>query len=635
MTATIQAEAWRACMCLAAMLILAAGCKQRSSEKSAAVSLERLIGDSDEDSPIDDRELFTFKNARPMASTNASKDSEAKRLRAQDREWRAERERREREYARLREIEDPQLWKAANHQTRWQLRCPVRVDLDGEVLGDVLVELSCQSGATIVLDPRLTTGTDQWSRLRVTGSTDGETPLWLVLTNLLKPLRLVALADFDKVIVTTLDFGDEWLLSVSDLQPEWIELPYTDIDPVGFNSFIKMDRDGPRAFCDEIVGTIDPNSWVSAGGQGWIEPCHPTEYNGDSLADREFYQSDMYFGFLLNRGVLVYNTHAVRSRIRRLVESRTTSERQARIEETRELYPYDTMRHRLNYENARQNGHSKGLKPSLSKTAVAQLDLHESEFGKDYRKDGELDGYADTARSDSLMLLHTEEVSKFIERAGFGFVRSPPPGPYCLPLPRASHVPFAKRTDQRLTTSLERYTSAKSVRELKLDRLPNESILAVFHHSCIDEFLDHRKFGHVVDRDHVAGFAPHAFGRLPELPNRRLESKLSYPIDRWAIGRLELVSLLKFDEPAVYFSQHLPRMDKLVDAKTRALNAFESEALSQLQAGDDLAVRYSLNHIQMVGSLRALKQCLDCHQVERGELLGAFSYDLWRDPPRK
>ena len=30
----------------------------------------------------------------------------------------------------------------------------------------------------------------------------------------------------------------------------------------------------------------------------------------------------------------------------------------------------------------------------------------------------------------------------------------------------------------------------------------------------------------------------------------------------------------------------------------------------------------------MAHALRAAKQCLDCHNVQRGELLGAFSYRL-------
>jgi len=30
----------------------------------------------------------------------------------------------------------------------------------------------------------------------------------------------------------------------------------------------------------------------------------------------------------------------------------------------------------------------------------------------------------------------------------------------------------------------------------------------------------------------------------------------------------------------------------------------------------------------MLGSLRAAKQCLECHTAKRGDLLGAFSYVL-------
>ena len=37
--------------------------------------------------------------------------------------------------------------------------------------------------------------------------------------------------------------------------------------------------------------------------------------------------------------------------------------------------------------------------------------------------------------------------------------------------------------------------------------------------------------------------------------------------------------------------------------------------------------------ILMMGALRASKQCLQCHDVQRGELLGTFSYEMLRDPP--
>ena len=46
--------------------------------------------------------------------------------------------------------------------------------------------------------------------------------------------------------------------------------------------------------------------------------------------------------------------------------------------------------------------------------------------------------------------------------------------------------------------------------------------------------------------------------------------------------------------------------------------------------GDDLALEVHTHRIRMLGALRASKQCVQCHQVPRGELLGAFSYELVR-----
>jgi hypothetical protein len=99
---------------------------------------------------------------------------------------------------------------------------------------------------------------------------------------------------------------------------------------------------------------------------------------------------------------------------------------------------------------------------------------------------------------------------------------------------------------------------------------------------------------------------------------------------KWTISRLELVSLLKFDEPRVYVLDHLPRMDQLSsdNAPTRPLDAFESESLAKLRTDEDVVVKGEGTDYRMLGSLRAAKQCLDCHGVLRGELLGAFSYSL-------
>lgn len=48
---------------------------------------------------------------------------------------------------------------------------------------------------------------------------------------------------------------------------------------------------------------------------------------------------------------------------------------------------------------------------------------------------------------------------------------------------------------------------------------------------------------------------------------------------------------------------------------------------------EDLVTEIDTNEIQMVGSLRAVKQCIECHSGRRGTLLGVFSYRLRRNPP--
>ena len=92
--------------------------------------------------------------------------------------------------------------------------------------------------------------------------------------------------------------------------------------------------------------------------------------------------------------------------------------------------------------------------------------------------------------------------------------------------------------------------------------------------------------------------------------------------------RLELVSLLKHDRPMVYVSEHLPQMDALEDATIRPLDSFETKSLEQLRRSEDLVVQSDVNQIRLLGSLRAGKDCLECHSVPRGELLGAFSYQF-------
>lgn len=82
-----------------------------------------------------------------------------------------------------------------------------------------------------------------------------------------------------------------------------------------------------------------------------------------------------------------------------------------------------------------------------------------------------------------------------------------------------------------------------------------------------------------------------------------------------------------------YVSDSLPSMDELKDAATRPLTPFEDQGLARLKSEEDLIVQDGLNEILMLGSVRATSGCTACHNVTRGELLGAFSYQMHRKTP--
>jgi hypothetical protein len=119
----------------------------------------------------------------------------------------------------------------------------------------------------------------------------------------------------------------------------------------------------------------------------------------------------------------------------------------------------------------------------------------------------------------------------------------------------------------------------------------------------------------VKDRGNVVGFQAHQFNDL-------IEEK------PWRLVRLELVSLLLEDQPRVYVTPALPRMQDVCAVPTRSLDAFETAGLEKLQEGDDLFIRDMADGVRMLGAIRSARQCLTCHGGERGALLGAFTYAL-------
>jgi hypothetical protein len=233
--------------------------------------------------------------------------------------------------------------------------------------------------------------------------------------------------------------------------------------------------------------------------------------------------------------------------------------------------------------------------------------------------------------------LHSAEVEEFVKREGFGLDRMPKPTPSYLELPDAPSQPFAAplaaeyRGGPKVT--LPEKGDAPTAAGL---RYPAAGSVGQFHTSSIFLFAGTDSLGLVRDRDHVAGFRPHQFRGMPPLDEQappKPGQPPAKPQERWLVSRLELVSVWKGATPAVYASGSLPRMQELKTAKTRPLTDFEAKALQALREGEEVVTEATANEVRMVGAVRAAKQCTACHEVKRGTLLGAFSYDLRRDPP--
>lgn len=303
-------------------------------------------------------------------------------------------------------------------------------------------------------------------------------------------------------------------------------------------------------------------------------------------------------------------------------------------DELRMRYPFESLSRRLEYEVRRTGADvAPVVEPVITDAAEKRLKTMEAAYGRS--------GPWGNLRIESLKQLHSNEVEKFIAREGFGIERMPKPGPSFLELASAPPIP--------ITASGARVVPPEPGRQVVLAKrdgarvvssdgtdlaMPTFPQLDLFHLRGQYNFIEPASLGYIKDRDHVAGFQSHQFRSMPEVGDWRARGEKP-PKERWAVARLELVSLLTHKRPTVYISTELPRMEQLAKAETRTLDGFEQEALKSLQKGEDVVTDAAINHIRLMGSLRAAKQCQQCHSVPRGALLGAFTYDLQRVPPRE
>jgi hypothetical protein len=282
----------------------------------------------------------------------------------------------------------------------------------------------------------------------------------------------------------------------------------------------------------------------------------------------------------------------------------------------RDQYPLESLEQRLAYEKV------------ATRHPARYRDETRYSAEREHERDKRLESLETQLKGDiwalrrtrSLEHLHSSYVNLFINSEGFGYIRMmTAPSRYSL----ATHGPK--------DPELQPDSASFSETELNLPASPayadppksdlNRTALLTMHDNNDVDFVNTLGIGYFRDLRHVAGFEPHQFQKA---------APFNTP-EHWKLQRIELVSLLKHEEPGVYVSEHLPRMQELGDAKTRPLDGFETSALDALVRGQDLQVLETESQIRMLGSIRAAKQCLSCHSVERGDLLGAFSYRLRRE----
>ena len=281
-------------------------------------------------------------------------------------------------------------------------------------------------------------------------------------------------------------------------------------------------------------------------------------------------------------------------------------------------------------------------------------------------------------RSSALQQLHSDEVNNFINRSGNGFGRMeiPRPSPYDLErrgryATRLQSRPIGSdlrseptvELETRMTLADEDVVTAQNLRaryEMSENGMPTQEMAQLFHRGTANGFANPDANGYVKNVDEVAGFEAHrarfalktmlteedwdqsitgGARQLENLFNRAevekpaAEGKPAADVD-WKLNRLQLVSLLLHDEARVYVSENLPNMEELsgTDVETRGLDPFELDALRKLREGEETVTIATPNRLLMLGAMRATNNCMQCHNVEENELLGAFSYEFLRDP---
>lgn len=146
------------------------------------------------------------------------------------------------------------------------------------------------------------------------------------------------------------------------------------------------------------------------------------------------------------------------------------------------------------------------------------------------------------------------------------------------------------------------------------------------HDFFVDRFVESEGFG---------------IGRMMTTRDIARSNTLYVNGESYRIGAVRLVSLGEPDkdgkpgkafayEPGENFMFNDPRRNALKESEKKALGPFESEAMTKLRAGEQTVFGTEAGKPMLIGAIRAKTECIECHKVKEGTLLGAFRYPLIR-----
>ncbi len=283
-----------------------------------------------------------------------------------------------------------------------------------------------------------------------------------------------------------------------------------------------------------------------------------------------------------------------------------------RLLQARAAYPIVDLSDRLQYESVREEVADSSLTQiSLSEKVATRLNDKEL-----------LPVESRFSRLWALQKIHDQAYEEFVRSVGFGAVRMITAGRNRIDTPEIPTLGFEDEFDVESAVSADDTETMEWKYHLRVDYTDHDAPDS-YHFAGEADFLHPATIGFVQSPKKAAGFLPHAFHLSPAALH---DKDLGYKT--WVLQNLELISLLRFDEPRAYVLDHLPRMDHLSsdEIPTRALTQFELTSLQELKTEKDVVIKDSGDKLYMLGSLRAGKSCIDCHSVKRGNLLGAFTY---------